>query len=78
MIGISNTLRAMSNNLSNLGGNNTFVNQGESGASNRSGSNKDTYNELNLTRYRQQVRNPGTSNDVATRVLRHSIPGVTL
>lgn len=78
MIGISNTLRAMNNNLSNLGSNNTFVNQGEGGAGNKNGSNNDTYNQLNLARYRQQMRNPGTANDVATRVLRHSTPGVTL
>jgi len=78
MIGISNTLRAMNNNLSNLGGNNTFVNQGEGGAGNKNGSYNDTYNQLNLARYRQQMRNPGTANDVATRVLRHSTPGVTL
>jgi hypothetical protein len=78
MIGISNTLRAMNNNLSNLGGNNVVVNQGENGTGNKNASYNDTYNQSNLARYRQQMRNPGIASEVATRVLRHSTPGVTL
>ena len=78
MIGISNSLRAMNNNLSNLGGNNILVNQGDNGAGNKDSFHKDTYNESNLARYRQQIRNSDMINDVATRVLRHSMPGVTL
>ena len=77
MIGINNTLRSMNNNLNNLGNNNIFVN-GENNSSARGERSTDNFNESNLQRYRQQIRNSNMINDVATRVLRHSIPGVTL
>lgn len=77
IIGINNTLRSMHNNLNNLGNNNVFVN-GESNNTGGGRRSSDNFNESNLQRYRQQIRNSDMINDVATRVLRHSIPGVTL
>lgn len=77
MIGINSTLRSMNNNLNNIGNNNVFVN-GEGSSSSGAKKSTDNFNESNLQRYRQQIRNSDMINDVATRVLRHSIPGVTI
>jgi hypothetical protein len=75
MMGINNTLRSMNNNLNNIVNNNVFVNEESSSSIGKS---TDNFNESNLQRYRQQIRNSDMINEVATRVLRHSIPGVTL